>query len=316
MGWVTCPAAQGLGHGGPGCAHRCAAGGHGALGSSPNFFPQWLAVFPSGVLRMPLQPSSPWSPPHSPLPSHPALASLAPQVRIVLEELDLSTLPLKEEGPPEAGTASPAGKPPRPKKPRGEGTPKGTPKRRPPLPPARVGDSTAGSHNAGASLLDQLDMLASAAEAAGDFASPDQRAGGAAAAAAAAGQATDPGEAGQAPFNGGNPVLGRLGSGGSTAGGSDGGVGSVLDPQVAAAAARKLRQRAVEAFAAAGHQSADSMLRPFKLLLRAQPGSALFKVGAGRSCFSRGQTVLSWSAELISGQAALPVSKRSILRRP
>ena len=233
---------------------------------------------------MPLQPSSPWSLPQSPLPSHPALPSLAPQVRIVLEELDLSTLPPKEEGPPEAGAASPAaGKPPRPKKPRGESTPKGTPKRRPPLPPARVGDSTAGSHNAGTSLLDQLDMLASAAEAAGDFASPDQRVGGAAAAAAAAGQATDPGAAGQALINSG-PLLGRLGSGGSTGGGGDSGGGIALDPQVAAAAARKLQQRAVEAFAAADRQSSDSMLRPFKLLLRAQPGSALFKVSLWEHC--------------------------------
>ncbi len=219
----------------------------------------------------------------------------------MLEELDFSSLPPKNEEPAEASPpAGPQGKPPRPKRPRGEGTPK----RRPPLPP-RLGASTAASANAGASLLDQLDMLASAAEAAGDFASPDQRPGGAAAAAAAAGraeaEAAEPAAAAQAPVSGGSPQLGRLGSGGSTVGGGGGnGGGIALNPEVAAAAARKLQQRAVDAFEAADDQNSDSMLRPFKLLLRSQPGSALFKVGAvlaavaGGRPLQRKEAVLGW----------------------
>lgn len=202
------------------------------------------------------------------------------QVRTLLEQLDLSSLPPKEA---EAAAPAPAaGRSPRPKKPRGEGTPG----RRPPLPPQRLGGSSAAATaSAGASLLDQLDMLASAAEAAGDFASPEQRPGGAA---AAGRQAEAEGEepAAVPPAAGiGGPPLGRTGSGSSAGLGGNGGSAS-LDPQVAAAAARKLQQRAVEAFAAVDSQSSDSMLKPFKLLLRAQPGSALFKVsrGAGGRC--------------------------------
>ena len=216
------------------------------------------------------------------------------QARIVLEELDLSALPPKEVEPgerPAAGAAEAAAaggaggaQPPRRKKARKEGGPGG----RPPLPPPRVVASTAASANGAPSLLDQLDMLASAAEAAGDFASPDGRAGGTAAAADAAGAAelapaglpagaaSPPSPPPAAlPAVGGSP-LGRLDSGGGSGGG---GAGAALAAQVAAAAARKLQQRAVEAFGAADSQDPDSMLKPFRILFRAQPTSAVLKVG-------------------------------------